>query len=190
MYGLPNTTEVFFEEVRLVSGVQGRSDFWGESFTKTIWKEGGGYSGVLKGSKWVQRCYERVLGVFGGVRGCQRSEKVHFQLVGLCTVTQNLILSQNSETQRFGTIKNEILMVLGIKNPYFGIFCTVWEGFRWYFEMEVSLKNLTTFGMLFYPKYDSIRVLKRGSLWSQILRNRSPICPIGVGTNNSALYSI
>ena len=83
-------------------------------------------------------------------------------------------------------IKNEILVVLRIKNPCFDIFCTVWEGFRWYFETEVSLKNLTTFGMLFYPKYDSIRVLKRGSLWSLMLKNRSPICPIGVGTNDSA----
>ena len=46
-------------------------------------------------------------------------------------------------------IKNEILEVLRIKNPCFDIFCTVWEGFRLYFETEVSLKKWTTFDMLF-----------------------------------------
>ena len=63
-------------------------------------------------------------------------------------------------------IKNEILVVLRIKNPYFDLFCTVWEGFGWYFETEVSLKKWTTFGMLFCPRHDSLRVLRRGSPWS------------------------
>ena len=101
--------------------------------------------------------------MLGGVKGVKR---YIFYSLDLSHSNKISFMSQNNEKKRVGTIENEILMVLGIKNPYIGIFCTVWEGFRWYFEMEVSLKNLTTFGMLFYPKYDSIRVLKRGSPWS------------------------
>ena len=73
--------------------------------------------------------------------------------------------------QKFGDriIKNEILVVLRIKNPYFDLFCTVREGFGWYFETEVSLKKWTTFGMLFCPRHDSLRVLRRGSPWSLML---------------------
>ena len=44
----------------------------------------------------------------------------------------------------------------------------------------------TTFGMLFYHKYDSISVLRRGSLWSLTLWNRSPMYTIGVGTYKPA----
>ena len=140
----------------------------------------GGFRGAVKES---QGCY----GVLGGVEGVKRcifcsQDLSHFNKISF--------LSQKNEKYRFGTIKNEILVVLRIKNPYFDLFCTVGEGFGWYFETDVSPKKWTTLGMLFCPRHDSLRVLRRGSPWSQMLWNRSPICPIGVGTNNSASQSI
>ncbi len=168
-------------------GDRGGLNFEAKTSQKPFEKRGGVYLGVWKVPRWVQRYWERVLGVLGGVKGVKR---YIFYSLDLSHSNKISFLSQNDEKSRVGTIKNEILVVLRIKNPCFDLFCTVGEGFGWYFETDVSLKRWTTFGMLFCPRHDSLRVLRRGSPWSQMLGNRSPICPIGVETNNSASQSI
>ena len=173
-----------------LQGDRGGLNFEAKTSQKLFEKRGGGNQGSGRSTsgfrgavKESQGCY----GVLGGVKGVKRCI---FCLQDLSHSNKISFLSQNSEKQRFGTIKNGILVVLGIKNPCFDLFCTVGEGFGWYFETEVSLTKWTTFGMLFCPRHDSLRVLRRGSPWSQMLWNRSPICPMGVGTNNSASQSI
>ena len=173
-----------------LQGDRGGQCLEAKSPQKLFEKRGGGKQGSGRSSCGFRGAVKESQGCYGVLRGVRVVKKCIFWLQDLSQSNTTSFLSQNIAKQRSGTSKNEILAVLGIKNPCFDIFCTVWKGFRWYFETEVSLKNLTTFGMLFYPKYDSIRVLKMGSSWSLMLKNRSPICLIGVGTNDSASQSI
>ena len=80
------------EELWLVSGGCGRSEFWGQNLTKNIWKEGEGVirglEGLKVGLEVLWKSLRGVMGVLRGVRGlkgaffdcriCHNEKKSHF----------------------------------------------------------------------------------------------------------------